>query len=171
MSRVRSAESILSPLASHLSPLKAYGFLRILNIPDLLLVLDEGMIGLHQVIGLGAAGGGHHTPDAERTLVAELTAGHVVQLGTVGQEADVYALHVLLNIELRGSLSTGALQRGVELTQSVELHTRALTHDLWDAAAQCSQHADDGVLGEGASVTCDVLCQSSGREVYYPKKS
>ena len=122
------------------------------------------MIGLDEVIGLGAAGGGHHTPDAERTLVAELTAGHVVQLGTVGQEADVYALHVLLNIELRGSLSTGALQRGIELSQSVELHARALTHDLWDAAAQCSQHADDGVLGEGASVTCDVLCQSSGRE-------
>ena len=51
--------------ASHLSPLKAYGFLRILNISDLLLVLDEGMIGLDEVIGLGAAGGGHHTPDTE----------------------------------------------------------------------------------------------------------
>ena len=48
------------------------------------------------------------------------------------------------------------------MTQSVELHASSLGNQLGDAAAQCREHADDHVLGEGASVTGDVLCQSSG---------
>ena len=111
-----------------------------------------------------------HTVGAQRALVLEGTRGDVVISSALGTEADVDTLHVGLCVPLSseqvglGDALLGALHRGPEDTQTVDLHGVALSDQLDHTRGHLGEHTLDDVARVHSLVLSHVLGQTSERD-------
>ena len=108
-----------------------------------------------------------HAVGCQRALVLEGAAGDVVVVHALRTEADVYALHVGVRVPLAledgllGDTLLGALNRGPEDSQSVDLDGVALGDELDHARCHLHEDALDDVAAVHALVFAHVLGQTS----------
>ena len=108
-----------------------------------------------------------HAVGCQRALVLEGAAGDVVVIHALRTEADVYTLHVGVGIPLAfedgllGDTLLGALDRGPEDTESVDLDGVALCDQLNHTGCHLHEHALDDVATVHTLVLAHVLGQAS----------
>jgi len=122
------------------------------------LAVDGDLLGVDDIAELQGAG------------VLEGWAAEVVELGGVGQEADVDGLHHVVWAEAHhfgDAAHAGALHHlcgGIEGAESFELHRHALCHQLGQVVDNLLQHAlDDVALVDGA-MRDHVVAEAAQRE-------